>query len=448
MLQPKRISRFPSDPGPAAWNELLPKAPPRAPLLEHRTADWVVVGAGFTGLSAARRLAELNPSDDVVLLEATGIAQGPAGRNSGFMIDLPHVLTSSHYSGDERKDAIDIRLNRAGIDYAMQAKEQFNLSDESINLSGKINGAISAKGLQHNTDYTKYLDSLSEPFERLDAQTMRKITGSEAYIDGVFTAGTAMIQPALFIRHIADSIESKQVRIYEHSPVTSLEKNAADWVLNTPSGAVTAPRIILATNGHIESFGYYQQQLMHVYTYGSMTQALSPAQLKQLGGQQQWALTPADPLGTTVRRISGTGGERLIIRNRATYDPSLKVDESRLHRISRTHDHSFSYRFPQLDNVRMAYRWGGRLCLSRNDVPVFGELESGVYAACCQNGLGSAKGTVSGKLVAELACGHSSSLLQDMMGFEEPSKLAHPLLSTVGATAFIRWGEWRAGKEM
>ena len=85
----------PVDPGPAAWNMLLPSAPARAALAESTTADWLVIGAGFAGLSAARRLAELHPADRIVVLEASRIAEGPSGRNSGFMIDVPHDLSTN-----------------------------------------------------------------------------------------------------------------------------------------------------------------------------------------------------------------------------------------------------------------------------------------------------------------------------------------------------------------
>ena len=79
-------------------------------------ADWVIVGAGFTGLSAAHRIATRNPDDTVVVLDAQPVGWGAAGRNSGFMIDLPHHLQSSDYSCDH--DQLEIRQNRFAIDYA------------------------------------------------------------------------------------------------------------------------------------------------------------------------------------------------------------------------------------------------------------------------------------------------------------------------------------------
>ena len=179
-----------------------------------------------------------------------------------------------------------------------------------------------------------------------------------------------------------------------------------------------------------------------------MTRALTAAEVKALGGESVWALTPADPLGTTVRRISGTGGDRLIVRNRATYDPGLSVDDRRLKQVARAHDKSFRFRFPMLKEVPMEYCWGGRLCLSRNNVPVFGEIDNNLYAACCQNGLGTAKGTISGKLIAELACGDDSSLLQGQQAGPDPVRLPPEPIASIGANAILRWGEFRAGREL
>lgn len=443
-----KVASFPCDPGPAAWNELLPPANPRESLQRNATVDWLVIGAGFAGLSAARRLAELHPGDHIVVLEATQIATGPAGRNSGFMIDLPHVLTAKDYTGDIEKDASDIRLNRAGIDYALDAKQAYGMSDEALSLCGKVNGAITQRGVTHNQVYARYLDSLAEPYELLDAQQMQQLTGSSVYQHGLFSPGTAMLQPAMYIRALADGISTKQVRIYENSPVVKLEKQGADWVASTAKANVTAPRVVLTVNGHLESFGYSQRKLMHVYTYGSITRALSKTEVQQLGGASTWALTPADALGTTVRRISGTGGDRIIVRNTATYDPSLQVPDSRIDRIAKPHDKSFEYRFPALKHVDMEYRWGGRLCLSRNNVGVFGQIDDNLFSACCQNGLGTAKGTVSGKLIAELASGEPSLLLADQLAEDYPSKLPPKAIASIGANAVLLWGEFKAGKEL
>lgn len=442
------VSGLPVDPGPAAWNAILPAVSPRAALEKNITADWVVIGAGFAGLSAARRLRELHPTDRIVVLEASAVAEGPAGRNSGFMIDLPHDLSSDDYGGDADNDARQTRLNRAAIDYALRAGEQWQMGDEAITASGKINGAVTARGMSHNDAYASHLQRLNEPYERLDASAMYALTGTHAYIDGLYTPGTAMLQPALFIRKLAEGIEHAGVVIYEDSAVTELQRSGDVWRVSTPRGCVQSPQVILTVNGHLQSFGYYTKHLIHVFTYGSMTRALTDREVALLGGELRWALTPADPLGTTVRRISGIGGHRLIVRNRATYDPSMQVNEKRLTSIAKDHDQSFQYRFPMLKGVEMAYCWGGRLCLSRNNVSICEALDNGLYAACCQNGLGTAKGTITGKLVAELASGISSALLADQQMEAAPRRLPPAPLTRVGAAIQLRWSEYRAGREL
>jgi len=79
---------------------------------------------------------------------------------------------------------------------------------------------------------------------------------------------------------------------------------------------------------------------------------------------------------------------------------------------------------------------------------VFGEIEEGVISACCQNGLGTAKGTITGKLAAELACGRPSDLLDLQTSYDSPVKLPPKPIAALGATAVLKWGEFRAGKEL
>ncbi|MFY0692948.1 MAG: FAD-binding oxidoreductase [Paracoccaceae bacterium] len=441
-----RVSKLPANPGPAAWSRLLPEPEPATPLDGSQTADWLVIGAGFAGLAAARRLSQLNPGDTIVILEAGRVADGPAGRNSGFMIDLPHDLSSSDYGGALDADLAQTRANRAGIRFAAEMAQDYSLSAEAFSPSGKINAAATQKGHAHNLDYARHLEAMGEVHDLIDAAQMREMTGTDYYCSGLFTPGTAMIQPAMFVRGVADGLRSNRVTIHENSPVTELSRDT-HWVARTPAGQITAPKVILAVNGHANSFGFFPNRLMHVFTYASMTRVLTPEEIARLGGTPVWGVTPADPLGSTVRRISGASGDRIIIRNRFTYDPSMQVSDRRIARIARDHDRAFTARFPMLAGVAMEYRWGGMLCLSRNAVPAFGEREEGLYLACCQNGLGTAKGTLSGLLAAELASGHRSDLLEEFMQAEEPERLPPEPLTWIGANGAMRWGEFRAGKE-
>ncbi|WP_299729488.1 FAD-binding oxidoreductase [uncultured Tateyamaria sp.] len=442
-----RVTRLPRDPGPAGWNRLLPDPDPALRLEDKITADWLVIGAGFAGLAAAHRLSQKVEGARIVVLDALRVGDGPAGRNSGFMIDLPHDLTSHDYGGALDADIAQTQDNRTGIVHAAAMAEEYGLSPEAFSMSGKINGAASAKGTAHNHTFARHLEAMSEPHEMLDATQMRDLTGTEYYESGLFTPGSAMIQPALFVRGVARGLRSNRVHLYENSPVIALERQG-DWIARTPKGQVTAPRVILAVNGHLNSFGHMQGRLMHVFTYASMTRALSPEEVASQGGRPIWGLTPADPMGTTVRRISGMGGDRIVIRNRFTFDPKMEVNAARIARVGRDHDRAFARRFPQLAGIEMEYRWGGRLCLSRNNVQVVGELDQGLYSACCQNGLGTAKGTLAGGLAADMSMGLSSPALERALAAEAPTRLPPDPITRLGANLHIRLAELRAGREL
>ena len=442
-----KVTRLPVDTGLSGWNGILPPAETPEVLTENVTADFLVIGGGFAGLAATRRLSQLHPDAKIVLLEAKRIAEGPAGRNTGFMIDLPHHLTSEGYGGQMERDRADARANRAAIAFAAEMAADFGLSKEAFDRPGKVNAAACDHGHRHNQDYARHLENLGEAHEVLDAAKMTELTGTTYYQSGLYTPGAGLVQPALFVRSVAQALKSNRVHIYENTPVIHLSRHG-DWIAKTPNGTVTAPRAILGVNGHANSFGHFKQRLMHIHLYGSMTRALTPEECKRLGGAARWGLTPADPMGSTVRRISGTGGDRIIIRNRFSYDPSMQVSETKVAKMARDHDKSFAARFPMLNGVEMAFRWGGRLCLSRNDAPALGEVDEGLYSACCQNGLGVAKGTLHGMLMAEMASGKSSELLDQALAQSSPSRLPPEPFATIGARAVLRWSEYKAGREL
>ena len=442
-----RPTRLPRDPGPAAWNELLPPAPPPRPLEENVTADWLVIGAGWAGLAAARRLTQLRGGDRIVVLDACRVAEGPAGRNSGFMIDLPHKLSGEGYEGALAEDKAQTAMSREAIAFSAEAADELGMTEEVFVQCGKINAAANDTGVKHNETYARHLAAMDEPYEVLDAKAMQDLTGIDFYRTGVFTPGAAMVQPAMFMRAIATGLSGK-ADLFEQSPVTALGRQDSDWCAETPKGSVNAPRVILAVNGHAESFGFFKRRLMHVFTYASMTRELTAEEVTELGGKPRWGVLPADPMGTTVRRISGTGGDRIVVRNRFTYDPGMEVSDARLRAVVLDHDKSFRARFPMLPDVTMDYRWGGRLCLSWNGVPAFGEIEEGLFSACCQNGLGTSKGTLAGMLAAELATQSNSPLVAKMLACDTPKRLPPEPIAWLGANVRMRWGEWTAGQEL
>ena len=444
------VKKLPVNPGPAAWYEILGQTPNYPEAEGNITADWLIIGGGFTGLSAAKRLSQLRGSDKIVLLEAHQIGTGPAGRNSGFMIDLPHELGDDGYAGAIDADLKQIHLNRHAQQFAKDCAEEYGMADETVRAVGRVNGAIDANGKKHNDAYAAHLDRLGESYQHMSAGDMKDMTGTEFYASGLFLPGAVMLQPALYVSLLARGLttqETHPVSLHEHSPAISFERRGKSWHVNTPKARITAKYVIMAVNGHAENFGFYENRLMHVFTYASMTEALTEDQQARLGGELSWGITPSDPMGSTVRRHDGHGGNRIVVRNRWTYDPSMEVSEARVKAFGRDQDLSFIRRFPQLDDVKMAYRWSGHLCLSRNSAPAFGELEENWFSACCQNGLGTAKGTLAGIGAVDLAIQANSPIVTELLSYEAPPKLPPKAITKIGANLILKWREFKGRAE-
>ncbi len=435
---------LPRQPGVSGWAAMLPPRQPQAGLEGKALADVVIIGAGFAGLAAARRLSQLDPALRVAVLEAGVIGEGPAGRNSGFIIDLPHEVSAESLGSDSTEHARrDIFKNRTAIALAQGMSEEHGWGPEVFNAAGRYSIARGAAGDHHLRDYAAQLTRLGEAHRLLDAGETAAFTGSTAFSSALFTPGTAMIQPADFVRRMADALPAP-IRVYENSPVTAFAREGSGWRIETPKGQIAAGRVILAVNGHATSFGLLPRRLMHVFTYASLSQPFDPA---RLGGLRDWAATPALPMGTTLRRLSGPEGDRLLVRSRYTYNPTLTVSDGALARAGRLHDRKLASRFPMLKGLAMQHRWAGAMALTWNSVPVVDEPEPGLWVAAGCNGVGATNATANGIVAAERALGHLSQLGRNF----QMAAAAHPIppepIATIGGKATLAWKEWRAGDE-
>lgn len=435
---------LPQDDGRCGWYETLPQPQAATPLRGDVKADWVVLGAGLAGLAAARRLAELQPEKQVALIDARRVGFGAAGRNSGFMIDLPHDLTSHSYTGARDADFRQIHLNRGAISFLRDIVQRHGIECD-WQEKGKLHGAVETHGMRALESFAKGLDALEEPYRKLDVHEMKRITGTDFYRAGMHAPGAVLVQPAALVRGLGASLPDN-VQLYEDSPVRSIDIGNPHTLV-TDQGRISAPKLILANNAYAAQFGQLglKGRILPVYTYGSLSRPLTEQEQASLGGEESWGLIPADPMGTTVRRLSNG---RICIRNSFTYNPNVSASADRLQRARASHWNSFEKRFPMLPNVELEYTWGGALCVSRNGGTPFGEIKPGVYSAVCQNGLGLTRGTISGKLIAEYALGVESELLDYML--QQPKPTANPPepLLGMGVRSTLAWKEWQAGTEL
>ena len=408
------------------WLEILPPLPPPAVSKGAVTADCAVIGAGFTGLAAARRLAELLPAKHILLLDAGRIGNNAAGRCSGFAIDQAHNIRAKDFAGNLRTEREQIAINRAGQDYLRDQVNAFQIECD-WDESGKIHAAATANGEAKLKAYARNLDLLEADYSWHGADGMRAITGSSFYTSGLHTPGTVLMQPAALVRGLADAMP-RNVTVLENSPVTAIHPGAPHR-LELPQTRIETKTLILANNGFAGQFGYFRNHLIPVVTWGSLTRPLTASEAETLGGDDSWAIIPADPFGTSVRRIPSG---RILIRNIYSYSRGLNARESDRIWARAKHQSSLRNRFPMLPDLALEYTWGGPLCLSRNGEPVFGQLDENVFGAFCLNGVGIARGTAYGKLLAEHIAGERSDILDIMLKAGRPDKLP--------PEPFLGWG--------
>ena len=432
-----RIDLLPENDRSNGWAAHLPPRVPRPCLTGDVRADWIVVGAGWAGLAAARRLAGNRPSDRIVIIDAAAVADGASGRNSGFAIDLPHT---SGGSADENRGALGhMRLARAGI---ARLKEQIEAHgiDCDWREKGKFHAAVTDRGTaEYLEPFAEALARLGEPFEWIEAPVLREKLGTDHFTRAVYTPGGALMNPVALVRGLADSLP-ESVDLYEHTPALSVEY-ANGTRVTTPEGTIRAPQCILAVNGFAPGFGAFEQRVLPMLAHASLSRPLTEAEQGAWGVAEDWGMTPANSfVGATMRY---TPDRRLLIREKVGYRPGMRVTEAERRRVAERHKRLFDARFPVLRDVELAHTWSGFVALTRNSAPGFGRVRGGVHAACCQNGIGVTKGTIAGILAADLACGRDNPLLADIEALGKPSPLPPAPVLGLGVRARLAWELWR-----
>ncbi|EJN37347.1 glycine/D-amino acid oxidase, deaminating [Pseudomonas sp. GM84] len=436
-----RISSLPADDATCGWYHLSKPRTPRAAHSGHSQARWVVVGAGFTGLAAARQLATNFPNDEIVLIEAQEVGFGTSGRNAGFAIDLPHDIGAEDYIGDLDIAKTVLKLNLGGQSYLKELIERYDIECQ-FRHCGKYQAAVEDRGIAVLDAYRRGLDKLGQPYEVIEGRDLPDHIGTHFYRKGLFTPGTALLQPSALVKGLADSLPSN-VSLYENTPITDVEYGDK-VVLRHANGSITANKLVLTTNAFGMSFGFLKGRMLPVFTYGSITRPLTEDEQARLGGKPYWGVIPADPFGTTMRR---TVDNRLLIRNSFSYNPDGRSNRKYLERFVERHRASFARRFPMLPGVNFEYTWGGALALSRNHMGFFGKLAPNVVGALCCNGLGVTRGTVTGKLLADWLAGDKNELIEFLLNAPGPCANPPQPLVSLGLNANLMWGQLRAGKE-
>lgn len=412
---------------------MLPPRTPRPHAEGTQRFDIAIVGAGYTGLAAARRIAELDPTRSVVVLEGTVIGEGSSGRNSGFVSpsDSKIGVATEQLA---RVDEVNA-LTREGFDYLVSAMEAGGFPCD-LERTGRITGAATKRGADKIQAMVQSARQLDIPHRDLDQDGMQRMIGSSYYQRGLVIEEGYLLQPAALIRGLADHLPPS-VQLYENSAVQTLDRHGQGWRLRTYHACIDADQVILANNSAIKHFGYWRDTLVTIYTYAGFSVAMDAADRAHLG-IPAWGVLPAHRLGTTVRRV---GADRLMVRSLYAYERPLPIDHVRDALTQRFHR-----RYPMLTHVPLEHIWGGTTALTMNGAPRWGQIDTGLFGSAGCNGSGVVKGTVLGKrLVEMIVTGDPQQRLRAAYG--TANWIAPEPFRTIGFYTIAAWEQQKAGAE-
>jgi glycine/D-amino acid oxidase-like deaminating enzyme len=420
---------FPSD--RHGWAELLPEPRPSRPLRGAHRAAWAVIGAGVTGLACARRLAELDPDREIMLLEARLLGQGASGRSSGFAVAV------SHFAGGFEAERVEDyrrvnRINRAGLDL-LRAQVAASGIDCQWREDGFIHAAADRLAIRECGHFRRYLEALGVAHRPLDGAELSARLGTALYRLGVHVPEGALVQPAALVRGLGESLPAN-VRLHERSPVLGID-DGAPLTLKLPNGDLRADRLVLATNYEAAKLGFLRRYLIGSTLSGSFTRVLNDDELACLGSLSEWGILSLHGGGATLRL---TADRRLCLRNAAEYNGAALLSDAQLARRQSIHRAGFEKRFPKLAHVPFEFAWSGVEGISRNGTNFFGRQRDNIYFAGGYNGSGLSRGTAFGRALADYASGGQSALIADCLASAPGAWMPPRPLLDLGALMSVR----------
>jgi len=405
-----RVVKFPTD--PHGWAELLPPRDAGPALTRGQPvngrADWVVIGAGLTGLACARRLAELHPGQEIVVLEARLVGQGASGRNSGFAVAVSHF--PGGYKARQGSEYRRVnRINQAGLEILRAQIAAFDISCQ-WREDGIHHGAADHMAMHEAGHFQRYLEEMEIAHTVLEPDALLSRLGTGHYQAGLHVHAGALVQPAALVRGLADHLPGN-VRLYEQCPVLAIE-SGRQLTLQLTNGTVRTDNVVVATNYEAGKLGLLARRLTATTLSGSVTRILSDDERSGLGSLDQWGLLSLHGGGATVRL---TADGRLCVRNTAEFYGAQFLSDCQLAQRQTAHRKAFEVRFPQLKHVPFEFAWSGVEGISRNGTNFFGRQKTGVFFAGGYNGSGLSRGTAFGTALADYASGGQSSLIEDCL---------------------------------
>lgn len=387
---------------PSLWAATAPPAPATPPLTESTAADVVVIGGGYAGLSTALHLAERGVS--AVVLEAHEPGWGGSGRNGG------QVIPGLKYDPDELETMFGPERGRRLADFAGRTVDVvFDLIERHcMDVPHRRAGWIQAAHTPAGVELTK---RRAEQWQRrglsgarvLDKADADRLLGTGRYLGGWLDPRGAALQPLSFARGLTKAALAAGARIHGGSPVVRLTREGGKWAAETKSGArVGADRVVVCTNGYAGSL--LPKLPTTIIAPNSYQIATAP-----LSGNVAKSILPEGHVSSDTRQLLFyfrlDHENRLLMGGRGPFrEPTSDADWGHLER-------ALVKMFPQVEGVPIAYRWCGRVAITRDFLPHLHEPEPGLLVDIGCMGRGIGLQTAMGQAMAEyVATGNRDAL--------------------------------------
>jgi glycine/D-amino acid oxidase-like deaminating enzyme len=365
---------------PSLWHATAPAAAPTPPLAADCRADVCIVGAGYAGLSTALHLAESGVS--VVVLEAHEPGWGGSGRNGGQVIPGikydPSELVAKF--GPVAGEAL-IRFVSSTADLVFDLIGRHGM-DVPHKRAGWIQGAHSPAMLETVKRRSAEWMARGVDASFLDVDAATQLLGTDRYLGGWIDRRAGAVQPLAYARGLAKAAIAAGAAIHGRSKVVSLKRDGADWTVRTAQGAsVTAPRVVIATNGYTgDLIPKLRQTVIRPNSFIVATQPLSD----NLAG----TILPEGQVTSDTRQLllyfRKDHTNRLLMGGRGPFrEPRDASDWAHLERV-------IGKVYPQAKGLGFDFRWCGRVAVTRDFLPHLHEPEPGLLVdiGCMGRGVG------------------------------------------------------------
>jgi len=411
-------------------------------LNQNQKCDYLIVGAGYTGLSTARKLSEINSSKKIIIVDAQLAGEGSSSRNSGYLVDttLNDGFTSNK---DINNYKTKVTIYNLGITAVKKFIKQYQV-DCDWNECGKYFASSNIKDISIAKKFSELLSKLNFNNKILNHKELENKLGTSFYKIAVFTEGGILINPAKLVRAMIDVLP-KNVELYENSPLIKWNKNNNFIDCQFEKNSIQTNKIIFCANGFLKSLNVKKNFNFPLTLTASMTRPLDDEEFKSLGEPKEWGVLPIRPMGATIRF---TKDRRLLIRNTAEMKNPYSMSKYDLEKRKLIHLKGLIKRFPTLKTNLIDESWSGIVSRSRNSSQIFEMIDKNIYVAGCYNGSGIGVGTLFGEQIAIMASDQQSNEIEIINKRVKPNWLPPNPILNLGVQTRLFFERLRANSEI